>query len=225
MKKMILNPDEKVVNAIQNRLKVTSGQCPCIPPYLQSEDTICPCKSYREEQHCCCNLYVEVFDKVEWLKKAINKLYEEAQTNGLTMRDLADSMKEIVQQKNATLVDIGKIEGHVLDTLLTQTADYVELRSANIGDTYVFDNGSEQVTVLPTHTISVYADIDDLIKNAMDYQSFIQGISDCVIDFIQEYIKTNNIIITPKCIKMVIEHFVVGYNGNIEMNVGLQHFK
>lgn len=56
-KKMILNPNEKAVAAIRKRLEITGGYCPCISE--QNEDTICPCKKFREEQECCCTLYVE----------------------------------------------------------------------------------------------------------------------------------------------------------------------
>ena len=51
-----LNPNTKVVEAIRKRLVVTKGYCPCVPE--QSEDTICPCKKFRETGHCCCQLYV-----------------------------------------------------------------------------------------------------------------------------------------------------------------------
>lgn len=55
---MKLNPDEKIVQAIRKRLKVTEGQCPCIPQPQWSEDTICPCKDMRENKECHCGLYV-----------------------------------------------------------------------------------------------------------------------------------------------------------------------
>lgn len=54
---LILNPNENVVNAIRNRLKIRDGYCPC--RIEENEDTICPCKDMREEGHCCCKLYVE----------------------------------------------------------------------------------------------------------------------------------------------------------------------
>lgn len=55
--RMILNPNEKIVEAIQNRLVITGGYCPCVVE--RNADTICPCKKFREYQHCCCSLYVE----------------------------------------------------------------------------------------------------------------------------------------------------------------------
>ena len=56
-KHMILNPKTNVVEAIRKRLVITEGYCPCLAE--RTEDTICPCKAFREEQHCCCSLYVE----------------------------------------------------------------------------------------------------------------------------------------------------------------------
>lgn len=53
-----LNPDENVVKAIRNRLKITEGQCPCVSEDEWSIDTVCPCRKFREEKVCCCNLYV-----------------------------------------------------------------------------------------------------------------------------------------------------------------------
>jgi ferredoxin-thioredoxin reductase catalytic subunit len=57
--KIKLNPDETLVNAIRNRLKVTGGMCPCIQEDLWNEDYRCPCKKFREEKDCCCNLYIK----------------------------------------------------------------------------------------------------------------------------------------------------------------------
>ena len=54
---LILNPNEKVVTAIRNRLQITKGYCPCVPE--QTQDTICPCKKMREDGKCCCNLYIK----------------------------------------------------------------------------------------------------------------------------------------------------------------------
>lgn len=55
---MILNPNEKVVIAIRSRLQMTGNQCPCLPPEKWNEDTLCECKAMREQNHCCCTLYV-----------------------------------------------------------------------------------------------------------------------------------------------------------------------
>ncbi len=59
MKKTKLNPNQKIVEAIRNRLATTNGQCPCVPQEQWTEDTICPCKDFREHGECHCTLYVE----------------------------------------------------------------------------------------------------------------------------------------------------------------------
>ena len=55
----ILNPNDKVVNAIFKRLEVTEGECPCCNPGETKEDRMCPCKEYLENDHCCCKLYIK----------------------------------------------------------------------------------------------------------------------------------------------------------------------
>lgn len=55
----ILNPNVKIVNAITKRLELTDGECPCSNPGLTREDRLCPCKEYRENDHCCCKLYIK----------------------------------------------------------------------------------------------------------------------------------------------------------------------
>jgi ferredoxin-thioredoxin reductase catalytic subunit len=57
--KITLNIDKKIVDSIKNRLKITGNQCPCIPENEWNEDTKCPCKKLREEQECCCGLYIK----------------------------------------------------------------------------------------------------------------------------------------------------------------------
>jgi ferredoxin-thioredoxin reductase catalytic subunit len=57
--KVILNPDKTVVKAIRNRLIITEGQCPCVQEDEWTQDTICPCKKFREDKECCCGLYVK----------------------------------------------------------------------------------------------------------------------------------------------------------------------
>lgn len=54
----MLNPDEKVVNGIRRGVERCGGECPCNNPYKGTPDAICPCKDYRENDHCCCTLYV-----------------------------------------------------------------------------------------------------------------------------------------------------------------------
>lgn len=55
----ILNPKEKVVAAIKNRIIKNDGYCPCDQGDVAIEDTLCPCKKYRESHYCCCSLYIE----------------------------------------------------------------------------------------------------------------------------------------------------------------------
>ena len=38
-------------------VKANGGYCPCC--IERSEDTICPCKEYRETGHCHCGMYKE----------------------------------------------------------------------------------------------------------------------------------------------------------------------
>lgn len=53
---MILNPDEGHVEKIFIGLEKKGGYCPCV--MVQNEDTICPCKKMREDNKCCCRLYL-----------------------------------------------------------------------------------------------------------------------------------------------------------------------
>ena len=55
----ILNPNEKVVNAILKRVEKNDGECPCINPGETREDRLCPCKSYVKDDYCCCKLYIK----------------------------------------------------------------------------------------------------------------------------------------------------------------------
>jgi ferredoxin-thioredoxin reductase catalytic subunit len=52
----ILNPNEKVVNAIIKGINRCDGECPCDN---NSYDKMCPCSNYRENNYCCCKLYVK----------------------------------------------------------------------------------------------------------------------------------------------------------------------
>ncbi len=54
-----LNPNTKIVNAINKRLVVCEGFCPCVADSIGKEEYRCPCKKAREEQECCCQLYVK----------------------------------------------------------------------------------------------------------------------------------------------------------------------
>ena len=46
-------------NAILRAINRNNGHCPCANKYKGTDDDICPCKAYREEDCCCCGLYVK----------------------------------------------------------------------------------------------------------------------------------------------------------------------
>ena len=52
----VLNPNDKVVNAILKICEMNNGECPC---HNESVDKHCPCSDYREEDICKCNLYIK----------------------------------------------------------------------------------------------------------------------------------------------------------------------
>ena len=58
-----LNPDQEVVEkVIKARTakceKYGKNYCPCVPIKRHCEDTVCPCKDYRENGICICGLYI-----------------------------------------------------------------------------------------------------------------------------------------------------------------------
>ena len=55
----ILNPNEKVVTAITKRIGACDGECPCSNPGETIKDRLCPCKEYRENDTCHCQLYIK----------------------------------------------------------------------------------------------------------------------------------------------------------------------
>jgi len=55
--KIITNPDVKYVQGIIKGLIAKGGHCPC--QVGKTEDNLCPCKPFREEQYCCCKLYIK----------------------------------------------------------------------------------------------------------------------------------------------------------------------
>ena len=61
----ILNPNDKIVNAILSRCEKNDGHCPC---HNEGYDTKCPCSDYREEDKCHCGLYIQK----EILKPVVN---------------------------------------------------------------------------------------------------------------------------------------------------------
>jgi len=54
---MKLNPNEQIRREIENAIAENDGYCPCRVD--RNEDTICPCKDFRDSGDCCCGLYVE----------------------------------------------------------------------------------------------------------------------------------------------------------------------
>lgn len=61
MLKIIKNPDEVIYNNVSAAVKNNKGYCPCI--IYHSDDTKCPCKSFREqtsEGECHCGRYIKV---------------------------------------------------------------------------------------------------------------------------------------------------------------------
>lgn len=55
-----LNDNDKVINSILSRCELNNGECPCSNSGVTHEDRLCPCKEYRENNICHCNLYVKI---------------------------------------------------------------------------------------------------------------------------------------------------------------------
>lgn len=58
-KGMRINPNNKIVKAINNRLEITEGFCPCVHNSIGNYEYACPCKKAREENLCCCKLFIK----------------------------------------------------------------------------------------------------------------------------------------------------------------------
>lgn len=59
--KIVVSKDKEKVNAIRQALKENNGYCPC--SFIQSDDTKCMCKEFREQDHpglCHCGLYEKI---------------------------------------------------------------------------------------------------------------------------------------------------------------------
>ena len=54
---MIRNPDKEYVENILKAIKENDGYCPCV--IKKNEDTLCPCKEFRDNKICHCKLYIE----------------------------------------------------------------------------------------------------------------------------------------------------------------------
>ena len=58
----MFNPNDSAREHLLDALLERGGYCPCQPH--QTEDTMCPCKFYREDGKCICGLYVKIPQKV-----------------------------------------------------------------------------------------------------------------------------------------------------------------
>lgn len=54
----MLNPNNKVVNALLQMIERNEGKCPCSGN--TSEDLHCPCSNYRLYDECTCGLYKKI---------------------------------------------------------------------------------------------------------------------------------------------------------------------
>lgn len=54
-----LNSDDAHVKLIQESIKENGGQCCCVIKSKQSQDTLCPCETYRKTRVCICKLYID----------------------------------------------------------------------------------------------------------------------------------------------------------------------
>lgn len=54
-----LNSNDKVILGISKGLLRCQGECPCDQGDIPIEDKLCPCKKFREDNVCKCNLYVK----------------------------------------------------------------------------------------------------------------------------------------------------------------------
>ena len=58
--KVKINDNKELVNEIRTKLKENNDYCPC--SLIKSEDTICPCKNFREQKElgeCHCGLWIK----------------------------------------------------------------------------------------------------------------------------------------------------------------------
>jgi len=65
----ILNPNDKLVNAILKRCEKNDGLCPCHhdTPNYEGKDLHCPCTDYAMQGECACGLYIK--EEAYWTKK------------------------------------------------------------------------------------------------------------------------------------------------------------
>jgi ferredoxin-thioredoxin reductase catalytic subunit len=57
----ILNPNDKIVNAILKRCSKNEGLCPCVhnSEDYEGKDLHCPCTDYTMKNKCECGLYIK----------------------------------------------------------------------------------------------------------------------------------------------------------------------
>ena len=57
--KVKINDNKELVNEIRTKLKENNGYCPC--SLIESEDTKCMCKEFREQNvgECHCGLFIK----------------------------------------------------------------------------------------------------------------------------------------------------------------------
>jgi len=51
---------------VNKDLNDTHGYCPCVPPHLWNEDTMCICKEFLDKQepgNCNCGMYTKIKNK------------------------------------------------------------------------------------------------------------------------------------------------------------------
>lgn len=59
--KIVKNPNEDIYNNVTRAVKENDGYCPC--ELNKTEDTKCPCKSFREQTRageCHCGRYIKI---------------------------------------------------------------------------------------------------------------------------------------------------------------------
>lgn len=140
--KVKLNPNKKVVSEIKKKLKENGGFCPC--SLINSEDTKCMCKAFRDQVErgeageCHCGLYVAVQEPQEEpkgastsentsVKKAPSKAVSEAHTTCVTNAN-ESFVGEIVKIKDEAKLFCG---GNAIPDWVRQSELYVSRENSN----------------------------------------------------------------------------------------------
>jgi ferredoxin-thioredoxin reductase catalytic subunit len=61
----MLNKNESTVRQVMAAVVRNGGYCPCKPEHKGEQDYLCPCKTYRTTEECCCSLYVKEQDEID----------------------------------------------------------------------------------------------------------------------------------------------------------------